>query len=304
MQDAIALDCLFINNNSNEYGGALSGGGDDQAVNCRFIGNISDLCGGSVYNSPKGSLTMVNCAFTGNESEHQGGAIRSDDNLTLINCSIVGNRIDEQGSSYGGGGVYANGQLIAVNTILWDNLAPNGSVQQAHQIELGPTPRVMMTNCCVMGWTGSLGGIGNHGNDPRFVDADGPDNIYGTADDNPRLLPNSPCIDSGNSAVLPPDQFDLDEDGNTTEPLPIDLDGLPRVVGANVEMGAYEFQGTPCRADIDGNGTVAVNDLLAVILVWGPCTPGQMCNSDLDLDGEIAVNDLLMVITTWGDCPG
>ena len=31
---------------------------------------------------------------------------------------------------------------------------------------------------CVDGWTGALGGVGNHGNDPRFIDADGPDDIY------------------------------------------------------------------------------------------------------------------------------
>jgi predicted outer membrane repeat protein len=302
MQGAIALDCLFLNNNSNEYGGAMSSGGADQAVNCRFIGNISDLCGGSVYN-PEGSLTMVNCAFSGNESYHQGGAIRSDDNLTLINCSIVGNRISEFGFASAGGGVYANGQFIALNTIFWDNLAPKGSDAEAHQLELGPNAKATLTNCCLMGWTGSLDGVGNHGNDPNFVDADGPDNIYGTADDSPRLSANSPCIDTGDSALLPPDAFDLDEDGDTDEPLPIDLDGLPRVVGANVDMGAFEFQGAPCRADIDGSNAVDVDDLITVILGWGACTLGEPCPADLDLNMQVDVDDLIEVLLPWGRCP-
>jgi hypothetical protein len=203
-----------------------------------------------------------------------------------------------------GAAIYArNATVDARNCIFWNNSAV-GLANEAVQFHLKEASQLIIHNSTVQGWTGSLGGTGNHGNDPRFIDADGPDNIYGTADDNPRLRANSPCIDTGDSSLLPPDQFDLDEDGNTTEPLPIDLDSLPRVVGANVDMGAFEFQGTPCRADIDGNSSVEVNDLLAVITTWGACVSGQQCNSDLDLNGQVAVNDLLMVLTSWGPCPG
>ena len=54
-------------------------------------------------------------------------------------------------------------------------------------------------------------------------------------------------------------------------------------------------------ADIDGNGVVDINDLLAVISAWGPC-PGcpADCSPQPDGDGEVNIDDLLFVISNWG----
>ena len=53
--------------------------------------------------------------------------------------------------------------------------------------------------------------------------------------------------------------------------------------------------------DIDGNGVVNVNDLLAVMSAWGPCQPlPASCPADLVHDGVINVNDLLLVIGHGG----
>jgi hypothetical protein len=89
------------------------------------------------------------------------------------------------------------------------------------------------------GWSGA-GGIGNITDPPAFVDADGPDNVTGTLDDNVRLEAFSPCLDAGDNAAIPPDLSDLDEDGNTAEPVPYDLAGNQRVLDGVVDMGAYE----------------------------------------------------------------
>jgi hypothetical protein len=56
------------------------------------------------------------------------------------------------------------------------------------------------------------------------------------------LSPSSPCIDTGDTSALPTDTADLDGDGDTLEVLPHDLGGNTRVVGGDVDMGAYEDQ--------------------------------------------------------------
>jgi hypothetical protein len=51
-------------------------------------------------------------------------------------------------------------------------------------------------------------------------------------------------------------------------------------------------------ANIDGDGTIAVNDLLAIIAGWGGVDP----NLDLDGSGVVDVGDLLVIIAGWGAC--
>jgi hypothetical protein len=57
----------------------------------------------------------------------------------------------------------------------------------------------------------------------------------------------------------------------------------------------------PCPADLDGSGGVDVNDLVLVILGWGPCPTGGDC-ADVNGDGMVDVIDLVEVITNWGPC--
>lgn len=58
----------------------------------------------------------------------------------------------------------------------------------------------------------------------------------------------------------------------------------------------------PLPGDATGDGLVNVQDLLAVIIAWGPCPeppiPGN-CPADLDGNGQVGVADLLLVINHW-----
>ena len=48
--------------------------------------------------------------------------------------------------------------------------------------------------------------------------------------------------------------------------------------------------------DVDGDGVVGVNDLLAIIAAWGPCSG---CSEDITGDGVVDVNDLLAGLAAW-----
>ena len=150
------------------------------------------------------------------------------------------------------------------------------------------------------GGTGVKEGGGNISADPMFVDPDGPDGDPETWEDNDyHLSAGSPSIDAGDNGAVP--------DGITT-----DLDGNPRFVddpdtvdtgfgdSPVVDMGAYEFQGRSCPADLDGSGDVGFSDLLGIITAWGPC--GVSCSEDLDGDDIVGFSDLLLVLSAWGPC--
>jgi hypothetical protein len=55
-----------------------------------------------------------------------------------------------------------------------------------------------------------------------------------------------------------------------------------------------------CPADLDGDGTVSVVDMLAMLGDWG-LNPGHP--ADLTDDGVVGITDFLMLLAQWGMCP-
>lgn len=53
-----------------------------------------------------------------------------------------------------------------------------------------------------------------------------------------------------------------------------------------------------CDGDTNGDGMVAVSDLLAVLGAWG--APGG--DADVTHDGIVDIQDLLLVLANWGSC--
>ncbi len=50
------------------------------------------------------------------------------------------------------------------------------------------------------------------------------------------------------------------------------------------------------QGDVDGDGDVDFQDLVAMLAAWGPCAG---CPEDLDGDGVVDLKDLLLVLTNW-----
>ena len=61
---------------------------------------------------------------------------------------------------------------------------------------------------------------------------------------------------------------------------------------------ALDCSSIPCPGDINGDGTVGVNDLLAIIDQWGLSDSP----ADVNGDGIVDVSDLLQAVGNWGPC--
>ncbi|MCH2133996.1 MAG: hypothetical protein MK116_09635, partial [Phycisphaerales bacterium] len=67
-----------------------------------------------------------------------------------------------------------------------------------------------------------------------------------------------------------------------------------------IDGDIIEIPDTPtCLGDLDGNGVVDVEDLLATLNDWG-CEID--CTADVNEDGSVDISDLLTVIANWGEC--
>ncbi|MHC4620806.1 MAG: right-handed parallel beta-helix repeat-containing protein [Planctomycetota bacterium] len=228
-------NCVFIENSANDRnseGGAIFRG-EPNVTNCSFIANSADSGGALNCLYP----AVTNCAFLANLGTF-GGAMYTVD-AAVTNCTFTGNS-----ASRDGGAIRCFSPTLT-NSIFWNNRDSGGSDESAqiHPYQGAP----VINYCCVQGWTGSWGGTGNTGADPCFVQPGfwASDDVW--VDGDYHLLPTSPCVDAGDNNSVPADTADLDADGNTAEPVPLDLDGNLRIADGDldgntvVDMGAYEY---------------------------------------------------------------
>jgi hypothetical protein len=81
----------------------------------------------------------------------------------------------------------------------------------------------------------------------------------------------------------------------------VNMDVTPTDGGATYEaIVRFERGGaTPCPGDLDGNGEVGFDDLLAVLAAFGTTSP----DGDANGDGAVDFDDLLLVLAAFGPCP-
>ena len=171
---------------------------------------------------------------------------------TVENCTITANQ-----AALEGGGIYHNRGGAMLNSILSANTAPEGP----DTLSDGTGSSSAFTCSGTL-----LPGPGNLAASPDFVDA--------TAGDY-RLLPGSPCVDSGTSQ-------DWMASGT-------DLDDLPRVVGGTVDMGAYELTPGPLLCNVVADIRQGFPGLLVTFRAFtsGANTTGLYYRWDLNGDGTI-----------------
>ncbi len=235
--------CTVANNYCSVNGGGIFGG---YAEGCTLTGNsASGAGGGAIYSTLTNCVVSANsvgfdsagggaygseldrCLVIGNmamQDFSEGGGVEFctvNDSIiasnsaamsgggamtgTLNNCTIVANSAGESGG--GAGDANLNNCIIYYNTASADN---NFTLDG----EVGGT----LNYCCIA--DPAPNGTGNFTNAPQFVNP---------ASGDYHLQITSPCIDAGN---------------NTYATLDTDFDGNPRLIGASVDVGAFEFHKT------------------------------------------------------------
>ena len=295
-------ECVFHDNDSYHDYVVFSQLGTLKLINTRFLGNSSQY---SIVTSEGGTAFLMNTLFSGNAAPN---VLACHGGWTYIaNCDFGSNAARGMHLISGAGATVSN-------TVFWGNTV-GGSSNEDAQIHLDYIDEILnIRYCCVQGWTGQFGGIGNHGLDPLFADPDGADDTLGTLDDDYRLSEGSPCIDVGANFLVLPDYADLDDDGSTTEATPLDLDLEARFVDdpntpdggggvlAIVDMGAYEYGDEGqlyCRGDLTGDGDTRLEDLAVLLAHYGIAEGAEPWQGDIDYDGDVDIEDLAELLAAF-----
>ncbi len=232
--------CTFEGNVS-DYGGAVAIFGTTATIDrCLFVANSARVGAGLFVRSIdfgavgffQADAVVTNSIFTANDvetvgiiSSGQGAAIGAiDATLTITNNTFFANTAE-------------------VGTTIWGDLAVSGTVCNSLFVETA-APNA----------TGAVYASSFNLNPAAatLVDADGPDNIVGTADDDLRPAPGSPAIDAGDNACVP--------------------------IGITADFaGAARFADDPATADT-GSGSAPIVDIGAHEFVPGaiPCSPADL----------------------------
>ncbi|WP_330115143.1 Ig-like domain-containing protein [Pseudomonas sp. JS3066] len=278
-------------NTSNTFGGGIrvvGAGGTLTMLNSTVTGNTTTGAGahgGGLQFGGTGGLTIINSTFSGNAAlgaGSLGGGIRVTSGTSFIyNTTVVGNA-----ASGSGGGIHANGTDTLVNTVVAGNTSGAGAAAA-----IGGSPLATGGIADDVASTVETATNSYFGSNVSITTASGVLNNQGAAN---LLLGNlannggsvqthkpqagSALLDAGSNAGLPLDTYDLDDDGNTTEVLPIDAIGNVRATGSAVDIGAVEANAPPVLGNVNGGGSYTEGGAAIVI-----DADASLSDADLDL---------------------
>jgi len=221
-----------IAGNTSFGGGGIYG--NATVIDCTISGNSATANGSDsdlgVGGGVDGGGEFINCTITGNSAPYGGGVdVGSGIAAQFTNCTIVGNTALENAGLGGGGGI--EGTVTINNCIVAGNLLNTGSSLVPDDVDGSVSGSYNLigdgSGGLVNGVTGNIVGTAASPIDPQLS----PLGNYGSALQTMPPAIGSPAINAGANALA------VDTAGKV---LPTDERGMPRIVGAAVDMGAAE----------------------------------------------------------------
>jgi predicted outer membrane repeat protein len=260
---AISLINTSVSGNSSDHagGGIYVGNSATLAlINATVSSNYSATTGGGIDLGTNANATLTNATIVGNTSYlGDGGGINGEGSnvIKLYNSTLTGNY-----AYVSGGGIYtgSGSSLTLANSIV----AGNAAYGSGNDLSLDNSPLVLQGNNILGSTPANASAIDT--SNGTYTQIDGGDRaaletVFARVAHNPHtgvlsgvlgdnggplktvaINPFGIAHDAGSNAALPPDSSDLNNNTNTTEPLPVDARGFARVSGASVDIGAFEQQ--------------------------------------------------------------
>tara|TARA_B100001059_G_scaffold201916_1_gene209558 strand:- start:2860 stop:4002 length:1143 start_codon:yes stop_codon:yes gene_type:complete len=276
LQDTTAIEnIVFTGANGQSWAAVIMFHASHRMINCTFVDNHCTGLGGGVYNL-NGSPHFIDCRFMDNTANWGGGyacwETGQPDHPSFLRCTFSGNT-----ATLGGAIGNFRSSPVLTECVFTDNIATErggaffNEGTDCCERWFGD---VVMDRCVFEGNTAaeSGGAVSNRTFGTTLIDgctiSHNVAGILGSAisstDVTMAILTGSTvCSNLGTSGQI---------DG------PMDLDGT-NVIDEDCPV--------ECEGDINGDGTVNITDLLAVIGSWGD---------------PYDVSDLLAVISGWGAC--
>lgn len=293
---------LFDGNTSGAMGGGMFNieGSSPTIVGSRFTANTSNK-GAGMRNYIDSHPTVTKSIFSFNHAGEEGGGMdnRKNSNPVVTDTLFIGNTAGSGGGAIHNyvGRAVATGNPVFINVLIVGNTAPSGAGMRnndpsptiinttiAHNNGSGISSRKrsapVLVNTVVWGNTGgSFSGQSAASTVASYSNIEG--GFPGTFNVNvDPLFVNPAANDYRLSATSP-----LIDTGFTSHPLlpAQDLDGNPRIVGAVVDMGPYEFGVCPV-GETCGPGNVAPAASFDFVCTDLSCS---FLDNSLDSDGVI-----------------
>ncbi|UCE58736.1 MAG: right-handed parallel beta-helix repeat-containing protein, partial [Phycisphaerales bacterium] len=296
-------------------------------LNCIIAGNSVAGRGGGIYHANGGNLFITNSlvvdnnATSGMTAEYgTGGAIycAGPERVGVKNCTLTGNSSVTQA-------VFHTESVInfvdIYNSVIWDNTPEHMSHGQLTDVEVSYS---FVQGGVQSQWDGG-GNIGwDETEEPLFEDVVNFRRPWSQNDYH--LTTSSPCIDAGSDLLVYADTQDLDGDGDTTERIPLDLEGSYRIADSRdvpdtgvadppdypavVDMGAYEMAAycigeeleppAEIAGKVDFAETVAVGGINpSTAAFYHACVPSSAGGDDCAREAIFAAEEKVNIRINW-----